>query len=119
MQTGHGDPIADGLIRSGSDAEVCLWRLVTCPRKDRRASRSTMLTSTARWAAVSLATTARGVLGGLVLAGVLVVVLTITSMMTWGWWPALAIVVVAGAGRLLSGTRSDQGTETYADALVA
>ena len=70
-------------------------------------------------ASVSLATTARGVLGGLVLAGVLVVVLTITSMMTWGWWPALAIVVVAAAGRLLSGTRSDQGAEADADALVA
>lgn len=53
-------------------------------------------------AAVALARTARGVLGGLVAAAVVIVVLTLTGSMTWGWWSALGIAAVAGVGWALS-----------------
>lgn len=48
------------------------------------------------------ATNPRGVLAGLVGAGVLAVVLTVTGAMTWGWWAALATAGVAVIGRVLS-----------------
>jgi membrane protein implicated in regulation of membrane protease activity len=47
-------------------------------------------------------TNSRGVVGGLVGAAVLLVVLTVTGAMQWGWWAALAVAAVAVAGRLLS-----------------
>ncbi|MCB0916151.1 MAG: hypothetical protein KDC23_10675 [Actinobacteria bacterium] len=65
-------------------------------------------------ASLALATTARGVLCGLIGAGVLIVVLTVTGAMTWSWWAALAIVVVAVVGRLLSGAGSSSSVDSPA-----
>lgn len=53
--------------------------------------------------AVATATAERGLLIGLVLAGVLIVVLTATGAMEWGLWAVLSVAAVAIVGRLGSG----------------
>ena len=69
-------------------------------------------------AAVATATAARGVLIGLVVAGVLVVVLTVTGSMTWGLWTVLSVAGVAIVARAVSGpatpTAEVTGAETQA-----
>lgn len=54
-------------------------------------------------AAVATATAERGLLAGLVLAGVLIVVLTATGAMEWGLWAVLSVAAVAIVGRVGSG----------------
>ena len=53
-------------------------------------------------AALATAMNARGVLIGLVLAGVLIVVMSLTKTMTWGLWAVLAVAVVAIVARVVS-----------------
>jgi len=53
-------------------------------------------------AALATAMNVRGVLIGLVLAGVLIVVMSLTKTMTWGLWAVLAVAVVAIVARVVA-----------------
>lgn len=70
-------------------------------------------------ASMIAATSGRGVSAGLVAAAVAVVVLTFTGAMTWGWWAALAIVLVAVVGRVGSVAGSAASAEAEAQTAVA